>query len=96
MASATIAASSIGDRTVLRRSFGPIGISSTDSRLRHLTTVFSLIPTCLASCATEACYRCSSARTACVVLALPCKTCPINPSSAMMTILHHNMLGLTT
>src|SRR3546814_7572475 len=42
--SATIAASSIGDSTVLRRSFGPTGMSSTDGRLRHLITVFSLIP----------------------------------------------------
>lgn len=42
--SATIAASSIGESTVLRRSFGPIGISSTDLRLRHFRTVCSLSP----------------------------------------------------
>jgi len=42
--SATMAASSIGESTVLRRSFGPIGMSSTDRRCRHFRTVFSLIP----------------------------------------------------
>src|SRR3546814_1909689 len=53
--SATMATSSMGDSTVLRRSFGPIGMSSPDCRLRHLITVFSLIPNLLARLATEAC-----------------------------------------
>lgn len=55
----------------VRRSFGPIGSSPTIARDRHFLTVFSLIPNRLASSADEACDRCSSARTACVVLALP-------------------------
>ena len=48
-----------------------IGSSSTVRRDRHFLTVFSLIPKRCASFAAEACDRCSSARTACVVLALP-------------------------
>jgi hypothetical protein len=55
----------------LRRSLGPIGRSSTAWRPRHFITVLGLSPKRSARCATEAFDRCSSARTACVVLALP-------------------------
>lgn len=48
--------SSIGESTVLRRSFGPIGMSSTDCRSRHFRA-FSLIPNCRARLATEASLR---------------------------------------
>jgi hypothetical protein len=34
----------VASLTVLRRSFGLIGMSSTDRRCRHFRTVFSLIP----------------------------------------------------
>ncbi|MFT8803614.1 MAG: hypothetical protein ABF876_07065 [Acetobacter aceti] len=37
----------------------------------HFVTVFGLIPNASPSAASEACYRCSAARTACVVVALP-------------------------
>src|SRR5689334_25291929 len=89
-----MAASSTGDSTVLRRSFGPIGLSSTDCRDRHLITVFSLIPYCFASCAIEAGDRWSSARTACVVLALPWRSWPIVPLVGTMIIIHQHQLGL--
>jgi hypothetical protein len=48
-----MAASSIGESTELRRSFGPIGMSSTDCRWRHFRTVFSLIPYRFARLATD-------------------------------------------
>ena len=53
-------------------------------------------PDRFARLATEACDRCSSPRMACVVLALPCKICPIDPSAAMAINLHHHMLGPNT
>lgn len=46
--------------------------------------------------ATEAYDRCSSPRMACVVLALPRRICPIDPSTVMIIILHHHMLGPNT
>ncbi len=52
--SATMAASSIALRTELRRSFGPIGWSSTLWRERHFLTVFSLSPYRLACSAKPA------------------------------------------
>jgi hypothetical protein len=68
---ASLAACSFGESAVLRRSFGSLGMSSTDCRWPHFRTAFSLIPYLLASLATEACDRCSSLRMASVVLALP-------------------------
>jgi hypothetical protein len=62
-----------------RRSFGPIGASSTVSRLRHFATVFGLIPYRRLSSAIEACDRCIATRTACVVAALPWSIWPIGP-----------------
>lgn len=58
-------------RHELRCCFGPIGSSSTVWRSRHFLTVFSLIPKRRANSAAEACDRCRSIRTACVVVALP-------------------------
>ena len=66
--SATIAASSIGESTALRRSFGPIGMSSTDCRWRHVGTVLVLIPYRFARLAIKAYDRCNSPRMAWVVL----------------------------
>ena len=74
--SATIAASSMAERVELRRSFGPIGSSSTVRRDRHFLNVFSFSLKRRANSAPETCDRCSSARTTCVVLALPGRTCP--------------------
>jgi hypothetical protein len=74
---ATIASSS-GLRTLDRIS-GPIGASTTKSRFRHFATVFALRPCRALSTAIEAFDRCIAALTACVVVALPCRTWPIAP-----------------
>ena len=63
----------------LLEGLGPIGASSTVSRLRHFATVFGLIPYRRLNSAIEACDRCIAARTACVVAALPWSIWPIAP-----------------
>lgn len=55
--------------TLLVRSFEPIAAFSTLGRDHHFLKIFSLILYRLASAATEAFDRYSSARTACAVLA---------------------------
>lgn len=67
-----------------------------EKETHYVETVFSLMPNRFARLATEASDRCSSPRTACVVLTLPCKTWPIIPPAAMAIILHHHTLGLNT
>ena len=61
----------LGDRTVERGAFGPMGTSLTKARLRHLATVLWFSPYCAASSLSGAFDRCIAARTACVVVALP-------------------------
>lgn len=56
--------------TLLVHSFEPIAAFSTLRRDHHFPTAFLLIPYRLASAAPEAFDRYSSARTACVVLAI--------------------------
>ena len=68
---ATQAASCSADSTSERASCAPIGMSSTNLRLRHLRTVFGFRRYCAASAATQAFDRCIAARTACLVAALP-------------------------
>jgi len=92
----TISASSCSLRTDDRRSFGPIGASSTVSRLRHFATVFGLIPYRRLSSAIEACDRCIAARTACVVAALPWSTWPIAPPWRDGTTIRHHTPGLNS
>ena len=45
--------------------------SSTVVRLRHFATVLGLIPSSRLSVASDACDRCITALTACVIVALP-------------------------
>ena len=54
-----------------RGSFGPVFMSSTVARFRHLATVFGLMPSSRLSAESEACDRCIAALTANVVVALP-------------------------
>ena len=61
---ATQAASCSADSTSERASCAPIGMSSTNLRLRHLRTVFGFRRYCAASAATQAFDRCIAARTA--------------------------------
>lgn len=68
---ATQAASCSADSTSERASCAPIGMSSTNLRLRHLRTVFGFRRYCAASAATQAFDRCIAARTVCLVAALP-------------------------
>ncbi|NUB45623.1 hypothetical protein GEU84_014580 [Fertoebacter nigrum] len=51
-------------------------LSGTVARLRRFATVMGLIPRFRLSSACEACDRCVAALTACVVVALPRRTCP--------------------
>ena len=46
-------------------------------RLRHFATVLTLIPSSRFNAAFEARDRCMTARISCIIVALPCKKCPI-------------------
>lgn len=74
-----IIASSLVVTTVERGVFGPITAACTKERLRHFATVLGFSPCCAASSLGEAFDRGSAALTACVVVAQPCRTCPITP-----------------
>ena len=68
---ATIIASSDELRTVELGSVGPVLRSSNVSRLRHLATVLTLMPSSRLSAAVVACDRYIVALIACVVVAQP-------------------------
>jgi len=87
-----IAARCIGKSKELQRS-DPIGASSTLVPHRRLGTIFRLTPYLLAGLASEAFHHCSSFRMACVVPALPRRTCPICLLVATPVILHRHILA---
>jgi transposase-like protein len=64
-----------------RISFGPIGASCANCRLRHFATVLGSMPWRVASALKLPWLCCIARRTASVVRALPCRICPIGPPS---------------
>lgn len=105
---ATTIAFSAAVRTVDRGFDGPVFISSTVARLRHVATVSGLMPSSRLSCASpqtrpwtdggrsSTCDRCIAARTACVVEALPGRTCPMGHPSNPKKGSHHQTAGSNT